>query len=77
MQYRIHLLGTPIDPAAIEDALLERDPSALLDLDGGVLRVATQLDDAGLLAALARGGCPVGEPQLERVPSECCGGCGG
>jgi hypothetical protein len=77
MQFRIHLLGTPIDVAAVEDALLDRDPSALLDLDDGVLRVATQLGDAGLLAALAAGGCPVGDPQLERVPSECCGGCGG
>ena len=79
MQYRIQLAGVPADLGAIEHAIVDRDPSALLDLDatGRLLRVSTLLDDDELLAAVNRAGVPATALQLERVPSECCGGCGG
>lgn len=78
MEYRINAAGS-IDPGAIEDAIRAVDPAAMVDLDptGQVLRVATSLGDAGLVALLAGAGYPLSPQQLEHVPSQCCGGCSG
>ncbi len=78
-QFRVPLSGPAPDLRVLERAVQEADPSALLDIEpiSRVLRISTLLDERGLLPALDRGGLPVGAAQLERVPSECCGGCGG
>jgi len=78
MQYLIaatnHIAG--ID--AVADRLNDRDPSALVDVDtAGRLRISTLLPDAEVLLALGLAGLMVAPADLERVPSECCGGCGG
>ncbi len=78
-QFRIPLSGPAPDLQLLEDALQDAYPSVLLDIEplSRVLRISTLLDEHSLLPALGRGGLPVSAAQLERVPSECCGGCGG
>jgi len=78
MQYLIaatsHIAG--IDTVA--DRLNDLDPSALVDVDtAGRLRISTLLADTEVLLALGMAGLMVAPADLERVPSECCGGCGG
>ena len=78
MQYRITFNVPAPDAAAIERALQAVDPAAMADVDaaGRTLRVATAIADAEL-GALLRAGFGLDPATLERVPSECCGGCGG
>jgi hypothetical protein len=78
MQYTLRIAGTAPDTAAIERALQAIDPAAMVDIDaaGGTLRVATSMGDDEL-ATMLRAGFALDPRQLERVPSECCGGCGG
>ena len=78
MQYLIaatsHITG--ID--TVTERLNDLDPSALVDVDtAGRLRISTLLPDAEVLLALGLAGLMVAPADLERVPSECCGGCGG
>ena len=79
MQYKIHDLAAPSRLAAIEAALTLEDPAALVDLEAGgrILRVSTMLPDVALRATLLRAGVVLDPLQVEHVPSECCGGCGG
>lgn len=79
MQFRIHIAGSKPDLDAIGDALLAVDPAAMLDIDssGRTIRIAASLGDAELMALVRDAGLPIAPDQLERVPSECCGGCGG
>lgn len=79
MQFKINTLGVAPDLDAIEQAITAADPSAVVDLDasGSVLRISTVMGDAELIGTLQQGGYAVPLPRLERVPSECCGGCGG
>lgn len=79
MQFTIKLAGTTPDIAVIEDALRQIDPSALVDIDSDSdsLRVATSIESDTLAALISQAGTPVIERDLERVPSVCCGGCGG
>lgn len=79
MQYRIHGPIVQSHLPAIEASLAIEDPAALVDLDAGgqLLRIATSLPDSAVRSALRRAGCDIDPLQLERVPSECCGGCGG
>jgi hypothetical protein len=78
MQYLVSLLtlGGLVDPVA--DRLAALDPAALVDVDtAGRLRISTVLPDAEVLLALGLAGACVAPQDLERMPSECCGGCGG
>jgi hypothetical protein len=81
MQFKININITDATPDidAIEQAIGTVDPSALVDIDpaGRTLRVAAAIDAAQLLGLISRAGYPVTTDQLELVPSECCGGCGG
>ena len=79
MQSTIRIAGLPPDVGAIENAIRALDPSALVDIDpaGQTLRIAASIGAVQLLGAMKEAGYPVKEDQLERVPSECCGGCGG
>lgn len=79
MQFKIRITGLSPDVGAIEQTIRVVDPSALVDIDptGQTLRVAASIDATHLLGLMGQAGFPVVEDQLERVPSECCGGCGG
>lgn len=79
MQFRIHTPGATPDLDAIGDALTTVDPAALVDLDaaGETVRIAATIGDAELVALVRKAGLAITPDQLERVPSECCGGCGG
>jgi len=78
MQYTLNTRGTP-DMAAIERALSELDPAALLDFDvrASVVRISSVATETELLACLQQAGIGAEAEQFVRLPSECCGGCGG
>lgn len=77
IQYTLATDASP-DVAAIERAITELDPSALLDLDAGgrTIRVSTLVAPHELLACLRDAGA-TDPSHLTQVPSDCCGGCGG
>lgn len=52
---------------------------AVVDLDATstLLRVSTSLDGAQLHKLVAFAGFPVALADVQQLPSECCGGCGG
>lgn len=79
MQSTIRITGLPPDVRAIEEAIRAVDPLALVDIDptGQTLRIAASIEAVQVLRVMREAGYPVKEDQLERVPSECCGGCGG
>ena len=79
MQFRISLASPLCNLPAIEAALYAADPAAGVDLvrAGTQLRVASVLDAPQLRRLLAGVGIDVDPAQVESVPSECCGGCGG
>ena len=78
MQYLISPSCHVASLDTITDRLNHLDPSALVDVDtAGRLRISTLLPDAEVLLALGVAGLLVAPCDLERVPSECCGGCGG
>lgn len=79
MEFHITLAGATPDPAAVEYAIADLDPAAVVDIGsaGDVLRVATSLDAATLVALVNRAGYPVTPAQVYQVPSICCGGCSG
>ena len=78
MQYLIAATSPVARIEAVADRLNCMDPSALVDVDNaGRLRISTLLPDAEVLLALGLAGLMVAAGDLERVPSECCGGCGG
>ena len=79
MQFKIRIDGSTPDVDAIEQAVRTMDAAALVDIDptGRTLRVAASMDAANLLGLIHQAGYPVAQDQLEQLPSECCGGCGG
>ena len=79
MEFQITLAGHRPDLAALRHGLAAADPAAVVDQDptGEYLRVATVLDEFGLLMALRGAGWPLEAAQLRRLASNCCGDCGG
>ena len=78
MQYLIAATSQITSLDAISGRLNDLDPSALVDVDtSGRLRISTLLPDAEVLLALGLAGLAIAASELERQPSECCGGCGG
>lgn len=79
MQFTVKLAGTTPDTDAIRQALTDVDPSAMVDIEpnGQTLRIASALETDQLSTLITQAGHPVAEGDLDRVPSECCGGCGG
>ncbi len=79
MEYKVYTNGARPDIDGIKRMIVEADPAALVDTDrwGQVLRVSTVLDDGELLTLVNQAGCAAKPQQIERVPSVCCGGCGG
>ena len=79
MQIHIKLADSPVELARLQAALVAIDPAAVIDRDplSAQLRVSAGLS-AGELQAVARAaGLELVDAQIERRPSECCGGCGG
>ena len=79
MQFHVHLSGARPDLRAVENAVLEADPAALVDLDeqADTLRIAGTFSAVDVVALMAQAGCPVAPRQVEQLPSICCGGCSG
>ncbi len=79
MKFNIKTNGKAVDVFVIEQALIQIDPSALIDIDrtNATLRVSTCLDDSELSNLITQIGFPVSSSDVQGVPSECCGGCGG
>lgn len=79
MEFHVHLEGARPDLRVIEAAVLDSDPAALVDLDatGDILRVAGAFTGVEVLTLLRQAGFPVSPPQVEQLPSICCGGCSG
>lgn len=79
MKFSIRTNGRPVDVASVEHALLSADPAAMIDLDGlnNLLRVSTYLDGAELQSLITDAGFSVPLGDVELLPSDCCGGCGG
>ena len=79
MKFIIRTNGMTIDFPLIEQALFDADPAAIIDIDKTdlSLRVSSCLNDTELLALMTSSGFPVPAKNVEGVPSECCGGCGG
>lgn len=79
MQYQIDAFEHAEQLHRLEAVLADADPSALADYDAArrTLRLSTLLPHAKLLDALSGAGMPVMPDRVQRMPSECCGGCGG
>lgn len=79
MQYEIHVGDAAPDVVAIERLLHDIDPAALLGLDapGGTLRLSTSASDLEVSDVFSRAGLPLSPAAIVRLPSQCCGGCGG
>lgn len=79
MQFTLCLTGRTPDLTRIERGIVELDPAALLDLDasGQAIRISTSATAHELLACLRRAGVTADADDILRLPSECCGGCGG
>lgn len=79
MQFKVKTTSVQPDVPRLEAALADADPAALVDFDAqqATLRVSTLLEPAQVAGVLSDAGLPVDVAQIARVPSECCGGCGG
>lgn len=79
MEFSLPVIGLVPDLVEIERMLVATDPAALLDLsgDGNSLRISTSASDDELIACLRAAGIPAHMDDLVRLPSVCCGGCGG
>ena len=64
---------------AIERAILDEDPAAVVDLDaeGQTVRLATWVEAPLLLELLNGAGWAIRPGRIVQLPSVCCGGCGG
>lgn len=78
MRYTLSTYGTP-DITAIEQAIAGCDPAVVLDFDiaSSMVRISSVATEAELIDCLRQAGVTAGADQLVRLPSECCGGCGG
>jgi len=80
MEFHVRLqeAGVDVDVDAVTDCLVEVDPAAVADQDaGGILRLATSVDEHEIARVLAEAGYPVHPEDVVRQPSVCCGSCSG
>ena len=79
MEFNVRLDSAEADPARIEQHLLDIDPAGIVDFDPAsrVLRLSASLSELEIAAFLRASGHPVELSRIERLPSVCCGGCGG
>ena len=79
MEFVYRAAGQMPDLSVLECALADLDPAVILDANalGRSVRISTTLPEDDLLACLQRAGVQASPADLERLPSVCCGGCGG
>ena len=79
MEFHICLDRPVPDLAAIDDAIRDVDPAAVLDVDasGSIMRVAAAVSALELVDLLGSAGYPVERERVSQLPSICCGGCSG
>lgn len=79
MQFSVKLAGPAPDTAAIRQVLCEADPSSMVDMnpDGQSLRIACSMPSEQLATLIRQAGYPLVSGDMQQLPSECCGGCGG
>lgn len=79
MEFHIALTEACPGPEVIQNAMLEIDASALVDLDmsGLVMRISSYVPTRDVIELLHRTGWPVAREQVVELPTICCGGCGG
>ena len=79
MEFHIPCDPSMPDVGAIEDAVLDVDPAALVDLDAAeqAVRVATWIESPQLAELLEEAGWTIRADRIVQLPSVCCGGCGG
>lgn len=77
MEFRIRLATEASDLAAINDALQQSDPAAIVDRDpaDGSLRATVWMSTDELRQVLTQAGYPPRE--VEQQASNCCGECSG
>ena len=70
---------TASDISVIEQAITRLDPAAVVDFDASesLVRISSVATDVELLACLQQAGVTTAADQFVRLPSQCCGGCGG
>ena len=79
MEYHVRIAGPLPAFNAIDDAIRDADPAALVDTDAAhtTLRIATLLPRVEVAGLIAAAGHPVTLDQVRQLPSICCGGCSG
>jgi hypothetical protein len=79
MEFHIRMAGSLPDMHAIDVAIRDVDPAAVIDLnpESGLLRVAAAMDAAELVSLINATGNALGPDQVSQLPSICCGGCSG
>ena len=77
MEYELTFRMDQALEARVASTLDEADPSAVVDYDAArdLLRLATLLPHADVLAMLQGAGLRAGVDDLRQLPSVCCGGC--
>lgn len=79
MQFKLNSSGSlpPVDEIA--RAIDAVDPASIVDLDpaGDALRISTSVGGDELGSIILQAGYALSPGQLEQLPSQCCGGCGG
>ncbi len=78
MQYTVGNRGAP-DINAIAQAVAGLDSAAVVDFDASesLVRISSVATEAELVACLQQAGVAASADQITRLPSQCCGGCGG
>ncbi|WP_133477575.1 hypothetical protein [Cognatilysobacter segetis] len=79
MQYEIAGVPATLDLPLFTQLITDADPAAVVDLAPGTrtLRMSTVLGTHAVLDALGRTGVDVASTEVDQLPSQCCGGCGG
>ncbi len=79
MEFQIRMAGSLPDMYAIDVAIRDVDPAAVIDLNPeiGLMRVAAAMGAAELVSLVNATGYTLVPDQLSQLPSICCGGCGG
>jgi hypothetical protein len=79
VEYTLPARADVPDPESLERLLHAIDTTALVDRDPltGELRISSIASAGELVDLLRDAGCALSPSQLVRLPSTCCGGCGG
>lgn len=79
MQYEVASMPMTLDLPLFDRLITDADPAAIVDLtpDTRTLRMSTVLGTHAVIDALGRSGVQARADDIEIIPSNCCGGCGG